>query len=442
VTEKDHTAFYQFIAHSFDAPRYYLHFSTDSPINIRSLFYIPQQHSERYGMGRMESGISLFCRKVLIQSKSPVLPDWLRFLRGVVDSEDIPLNLSRELLQDSTLLKRIGNVLTKRIIKWLEDESAANPEKFNQFFQEYGVFLKEGLYTDYALREDIARLMRYEASSTKTGETTSLEKYVAGMREGQKDIYYICIPSRDLAVASPYYEIFRENSVDVLFLYSGEDDLVMHTLGEYKHHRLLSIESSEAHKSIKLFLESSNQTPKNPKKPKHSLNPLTPQESTSLLQFLKTSLTDKASDVRLSDLTISEAPAVIVDHESSAFRRMMRYMDPQRTPDLPKQILEVNPDHPLVIQMGRLHASRPNLSKMLAQQMYDNALVHAGMLLDARVMLPRLNALLTSLMEGKEVSAAEIPKELNDSHEMEKEKEGVGSTGWKINKNFDPNSLD
>jgi len=133
ISEEDHKQFYQFIAHAYDSPTYTLHFGTDTPINIRSLFYVGSQHAEKYGMSRLESGVSLYCRKVLIQPKAQLLPEFLRFVKGVVDSEDIPLNLSREHLQDTALIKRIGDVLTKRVLKWLDDEAKKDPKKIRRF---------------------------------------------------------------------------------------------------------------------------------------------------------------------------------------------------------------------------------------------------------------------------------------------------------------------
>merc|ERR1712137_572152 len=141
VTEEQHNEFYKFISHSYDKPRMKLHFQTDSPLNLSSIFYVPSEHTEKYGIGRMEPGVSLYCRKVLIQSNmKKFLPDYLRFIRGVVDCEDITLNISREHLQDSQLVSRLASVLTRRIVKFFGEEAKRNPGDFEDFFNEYGQF--------------------------------------------------------------------------------------------------------------------------------------------------------------------------------------------------------------------------------------------------------------------------------------------------------------
>lgn len=198
VTADEHKEFYQFISKAYDAPQYTLHFQTDMPLNLRSIFYVPETHMEKYGMGRQEIGVSLFSRKILIQAKCKgLLPEWLRFVKGVVDSEDVPLNLSREHLQDSALIKRLSGVLTRRILKFLEKEALRDKPKFEKFFVEFGNFLKEGVCTDYIHKEEIAKLLRMESSKTSPGVLTTLEEYVERMPKSQNEIYYLIIPSRD-----------------------------------------------------------------------------------------------------------------------------------------------------------------------------------------------------------------------------------------------------
>lgn len=216
ISEKDHIEFYQFISHAYDEPRYHLLYAADSPIHIRSVFYIGQQHGERYGMGRLEPGVNLYSRKILIQPKAKgLLPEWMRFIKGVIDSEDLPLNLSREFLQDSALIKRIGNVMAKRILKWMEDSSKADPKEYKKFWNEFNNFIKEGVCTDTDRKEEIAKLLRYESSATNPNEETWLDQYVDRMPVNQKSIYYLIAPSRSLAESSPYYEAFKANNMEV-----------------------------------------------------------------------------------------------------------------------------------------------------------------------------------------------------------------------------------
>lgn len=210
VTEEEYTEFYKFIANAFDEPAYRIIFKADAPIELKTLFFIGSSHSEKFGYARLEPGVSLYSRKVLIERNSPdILPDWLRFVRGVVDSEDLPLSLSREKMQDSRLILKIKDVLTRRIIRFLEQQSTKEPEKFEKFFQEFGQFIKEGICTDFQNKNSLAKLLRYESSQLDAGKLTTLDEYISRASPEQNELYYLCAPSRAIAEASPYFEAFK-----------------------------------------------------------------------------------------------------------------------------------------------------------------------------------------------------------------------------------------
>ena len=166
-------------------------------MNIRSIFYIPETLPQLFTVQHMEHGVSLYSRKVLIQSKAhKVLPNWLRFVKGVVDSEDIPLNLSRELLQDSALIKKLSDVLSARIIKFLLEQQKKDRVKYEKFFKDCGIFFREGIVSaeNDEQKQDIAKLLLFESSNEKSGVLTSLPSYVSRMKPAQKNIYYLCAP--------------------------------------------------------------------------------------------------------------------------------------------------------------------------------------------------------------------------------------------------------
>lgn len=189
---------------------YRLSFRADAPIELKTLFFIGTSHMEKHGYARLEPGVSLYSRKVLIERNSKdILPDWLRFVKGVVDSEDLPLSLSRESMQDTRILAKIKDVLTRRILRYLDEKSRKEPESFEAFFKEFGSFLKEGVCTDFQHKDTIAKLLRYESSSMDAGTTTTLDDYISRLTPEQEEIYYLCAPSRELAQASPYYEAFK-----------------------------------------------------------------------------------------------------------------------------------------------------------------------------------------------------------------------------------------
>eukprot|EP01112_Ceratiomyxa_fruticulosa_P011539 TRINITY_DN3133_c0_g1_i1.p1 TRINITY_DN3133_c0_g1~~TRINITY_DN3133_c0_g1_i1.p1 ORF type:complete len:941 (+),score=292.23 TRINITY_DN3133_c0_g1_i1:359-2824(+) len=389
ISEEEHKEFYHFIAKAYDTPAYRLHYSTDSPINIRSLLYFPSQHIEKYGMGRMESGVSLFCRKVLIQNKARgIFPEWLRFVKGVVDSEDLSLNISREHLQDSALVQKLSNVLTKRVLKYLDDEAKKDPVKYEKWFEDFGLFLKEGVCTDYKWKEDVAKLIRMDSSHKFEGDLkmTSLDEYLTRMKPGQKEIYYLCVPARDYALSSPYYEAFQDKNYEVLFLYNSIDEFVMTHLNDYKGKKLVSAETAKLDAPEPKANTSSDN------------GVLSETQITELTNWMRETLSDKVTSVKETK-RLSSSPAVIVDHESSSFRKMMKFMDPNRQVELPKQQLEINPKHPIIVKLAHAHKTHPNMAKAVAEQILDNALVAAGLVDDSRSMLPRLNRLLEMTLE-------------------------------------------
>ncbi|GMF14994.1 unnamed protein product [Phytophthora lilii] len=246
VTDEEYTEFYKFIANAFDEPAYRIIFKADAPIELKTLFFIGSSHTEKFGYARLEPGVSLYSRKVLIERNSPdILPDWMRFVRGVVDSEDLPLSLSREKMQDSRLIHKIRDVLTRRIIRFLERESTKEPDKFEKFFKEFGQFIKEGICTDFQNKDALAKLLRYESSQVDEGKLTTLDEYVSRCPPDQNEIYYLCAPTRAIAESSPYFEAFKKMNKEVLFVYSPIDDFVMTNVAEFNGRKVISAEHTK-----------------------------------------------------------------------------------------------------------------------------------------------------------------------------------------------------
>lgn len=197
MTEAQYKEFYKFISQAYDDPMFTLHFRTDAPLDLKVLFFTPSMHTEKFGMGRMDPGVNLYSRKVLIESKpKDLLPEWLRFIKGVVDSEDLPLSLSRERPQDSQLLKRIKDVLTRKYLRFLEEKAKNDPAKYREFYIEFSFFLKEGACQDYKFQEQIAKLLLYETDKGKDDDLCSLEEYISRCPPEQKNIYYLIAPNR------------------------------------------------------------------------------------------------------------------------------------------------------------------------------------------------------------------------------------------------------
>ncbi|XP_072170714.1 heat shock protein 75 kDa, mitochondrial-like [Diadema setosum] len=396
VTEQSHTEFYQYLTrNTYDTPRYTLHFKADAPLNIRSLFYVPSRPPAMWEYSQQaDSGVSLYSRKVLIQHKAEkILPKWLRFVVGVVDSEDIPLNLSRELLQDSALIRKLRTVLTTRLVRFLTDQAKRDPAKYDQFSTEYSLFLREGIVSsqEQAEKEEIARLLRYESSALPAGQTTSLMEYGERMQAGERNIYYICAPSRELAEGSPYFEAFRQNDREVIFCYDDYDEITLLQLREFDRKLLRSVESEMA----------GNQT-SDPAESANVEGSLTVEEIDSLVNYLKGALGVKVNDVKVTQ-RLGKYPAMITVAEMGAARHFLRTAMKNRSEEEKMQLLqptlELNGSHPIVKKLYNLKTSDPDLAKMLAEQIYDNGMIAAGLVEDPRPMLNRLHAFMEKSLE-------------------------------------------
>ena len=385
IKEEEYNEFYTFVGHDHDKPLFRLHFTADAPLAIQALLFVPSRNFETLGMGRLDSEVNLYCRKVLIQAKAKGLfPEWLRFLKGVVDSEDLPLNISRETMQDTSLMQKLNKVLTSRFLKFLDEQSEKEAAAYEKFYAEYQRFLKEGVVTDFTHKEALGKLLRFESSTTEKGKLTSLADYVKRMASEQKEIYCLLTANRAAAEASPYFEVFRERKYEVLFLYDAWDEFVIEHLHTFEGKTLKLAEKAE------LDLSDAKKD-----------GALSEEAAKALAQWLKESLGDKVGEVRTSKRLV-DSPAVVVDADkfmTASMRRMMKAMRQDQTEDAPvKHDLEINPAHPLVTRLEAMRQKDSELAVSVAEQMLDNARVAAGLLEDPRAMLTRLNQLLERVL--------------------------------------------
>ncbi len=385
IKEEEYNEFYTFVGHDHEKPLFRLHFTADAPLAIQSLLFVPQRNFESMGMGRMDSEVNLYCRKVLIQAKAKGLfPEWLRFLKGVVDSEDLPLNISRETMQDTSLMQKLNKVLTGRFLKFLDEQSEKEADAYEKFYAEYQRFLKEGVVTDFTHKDALGKLLRYETSAMDKGKLTSLADYVKRMPSDQKEVYCLLAPNRAAAEASPYFEVFKERKFEVLFLYDPWDEFVMEHLREFDGKPLKPAEKAELDVS---------ETKKD--------GALSEDAAKSLAQWLKETLGDKVGEVRVSKRLV-ESPAVVVDADkfmTSSMRRIMKSLKKEGEEAAPaKHDLELNPAHPIVTRLDAMRQKDAALAASVAEQVLDNARVAAGLLEDPRAMLTRLNQLLEKVL--------------------------------------------
>lgn len=391
VTEEEYKEFYKFQANAFDEPRFWLHFSADAPLEINTLLFAPTENMEGFGFGRMEPGVSLYCRKVLIDSEPKnLLPDWLRFVRGVVDSADLPLNISRESMQDSTLIQKLNKVITKRFLKLLEEKAKKEPEVYDDFWAKFGLFLKEGVTTDFTHRDQLLKLLRYESSYTEEGKTTSLADYLSRAPEGQKEIYYLSGPSREAIESGPYLEAFKARNIEVLYMYEPVDEFVMNHARQFDEKNFVSADSDE------IDLDAIA-----PETDTDKAEALDKDASESLCGFIKEKLSDEVSEVSISERLVG-SPAMIVNGDkmmTAQMRKMMKAMqqDGGMMGGEPPVKLQINPRHPLVKNLASLRDSDGELAGLISQQVLDNARMAAGLLEDPSKMVARNYEILEKL---------------------------------------------
>jgi molecular chaperone HtpG len=302
-----------------------------------------------------------------------------------VDSEDLPLNISRETMQDTSLMQKLNKVLTGRFLKFLDEQSEKEAAAFEKFYVEYQRFLKEGVVTDFTHKEALGKLLRYESSAVDQGKLTSLADYVKRMPAEQKEIYCLLAPNRAAAEASPYFEVFKQRKFEVLFLYDPWDEFVMEHLHTFDGKTLRLAEKAE------LDLSEARK------------EGLSDDAAKSLAQWLKESLGDKVGEVRVSRRLV-ESPAVVVDADkfmTSSMRRIMKAIKKEGEESAAaKHDLEINPAHPIISRLDAMRQKDAALAGSVAEQILDNARVAAGLLEDPRAMLNRLNQLLEKVLSA------------------------------------------
>ena len=312
IDEDTHADFYRYVANAFDKPRFTLHYRTDAPMDIRALLYFPENRPGMFETSREgEAGVALYCRKVMIKSKADnLLPKWLRFVKGVVDSEDIPLNLSRELLQDSSLIRKLRQVITNRVLRYLQERSRKETKSYMEFYKDYSFFLKEGIVTsnEQYEKEEIAKLLRFECSSLPSGETISIPEYTEKMKAGQREIFYLSAPSRQLAENSPYFEALKKAGTEVLFCYEPYDELVLMQLQQFDKKTVTSVE-----KEMRAVGEETVVTE----------DTLELKDQTDLTDWVKATLGPKAAKIKTTS-KLESHPCVVTVEEMAAARHFIK----------------------------------------------------------------------------------------------------------------------
>jgi molecular chaperone HtpG len=382
ITDEQYTEFYKSLAHDMQAPLAWTHNRVEGRSEYTQLLYLPTKAPFDLWDRDRPAGVKLYVKRVFIMDDAKeLMPVYLRFVRGVIDSQDLPLNVSREILQESRDVRAIREGSTKRVLSMLEDLAENRKDDYAGFWKEFGQVLKEGLGEDFANQERIAKLLRF-ASTSVDEQTVSLADYVSRTKEGQEAIYYITADSLAAAKASPHLEIFRKKGIEVLLLTDRIDEWMLSHLNEFDGKQLASV--------AKGGVDLGKLEDEEEKKAREE----TAEQFKELIEGVKKVLGERVKDVRTtSRLTDSPACLVVDEHEMSANLQRLLKQAGQKAPDV-KPILEINPTHPLVSRMKADSARIEDLSHVLL----DNALLaEGGNLEDPSAYVARINKLLLEL---------------------------------------------
>jgi molecular chaperone HtpG len=370
VTEEEYQEFYKHISHDFKNPFNTIHFSAEGISEFKAILYLPYKKPFDMFMADRKKGLQLYVKRVFITDHcEELIPDYLRFVKGVVDSSDLPLNVSREILQEDVQIKRIQKSLVNKVLSTLADIKEKNFDEYVSFWKEFGPVIKEGLHFDYANKEKLQELVLFESTKTEAGSYTTLKDYLGRMQTTQENIFYITGDSRSTLETSPHLEIFKAKDCEVLFLTDPVDEWVVQALTEYNEKKLKAVDRGD------VDLDSEEE-----KKEKEAKQEEARKEFGDLLSFVKGNLDDKVKDVRLSKRLTDSACCLVADEYgmNANMERIMKAMN-QAVPES-KRVLELNPTHPILKVMTDIFKSNKEDSRLAeyTELLYDQALLTEG----------------------------------------------------------------
>ena len=364
VKDEEYAEFYKHLTHDYDGPFETIPFSGEGQVEFKALLFIPKKATMDLFVPQQKRGLSLYVRNVFIGDDiEMLLPQWLRFVKGVVDSSDLPLNVSREMLQDDAVIAKIKSAVTAKILSSLEDLKKKG-DRYDEFFNAFGTVLKEGVHTDWEHADRIKKLLKYPTARSDAGRRVFLEDYVKDMPSDQKDIYYICAEREEDARRAPQLEQARKHGCDVLLFCDPVDEYLTESLREFDGKKFVDVAKGDVQ------FGSDDE-----KKAEKSANEKAADELRPFIETVKKQLDKDVSDVRVST-RLAESPCCLVAREyalSPAMVRMMKAMH-QDVPE-EKRILELNAAHPLVRKVAALAGDE---QKDAISLLYDSALIAEG----------------------------------------------------------------
>jgi molecular chaperone HtpG len=383
VEAKDYEEFYKQLTLDMEAPLTYTHMAVDAPVQMYALLYIPSNPERTIFSLRKQDGLKLYARKILIQDYcTDLLPDYFRYLQGVVDSEDLPLNVSRESVQSSRVMGQLKKLITNKIIDTLKNLGKDKPEDYEKFWKVFGRAIKEGIASDQDNSEALIPLARFHSVS-QPQKWSSLEDYVLGMKEGQKKIYYILGDDERSVIHSPHLEAFLHHDYDVLMMTDPLDPFMLLRMHNFKDFELANVASEVPEKTASTEENSPDTKEDQP----------VDAESQNLMDRFKNQLGERVSSVRTTDRLV-ESPARLVDPEGAMNPELQRvYRLLNKEYEVPQKVLEINAHHPIILKLAGLPNDSP-MSEMIVEQVYENALLIEGLHPDPASMIERIQKLM------------------------------------------------
>ena len=382
VKPEEYTEFYRHLTHDYDEPIETIHFSGEGQVEFKALLFLPKRAGMDIYMPQTKRGLSLYVRNVFIGNDfEMLLPEYLRFTKGVVDSSDLPLNVSREMLQDDAVIRKIKAAVTSKILSTLQEMKDKKADKYKEFYEAFGRIVKEGIHTDWENADRIKKLVLYPSAKTEEGKMISLDEYVKAMPKDQKDIYYLAAERLEEARHSPQIEQALKHGCDVLFFVDPVDEWLVDSFREYEGKKLVDIAKGD----VQFGSEKEQKAEK-------EANEKASADLKPFLDAVKEQLKEQVADVRVST-RLADSPCCLVAGEhamSASMERMLRAMKQ----DVPheKRTLEINAAHPLVEKMKGLSGDE---LKDAVELLYDQALIAEG----SAIPDPgRFTKLLTALM--------------------------------------------
>jgi molecular chaperone HtpG len=395
LKDEDYIEFYKFLENTQEEPETWLHLSSDAPVQFSAILYVPRLSFEMLGLFKTEPGVDLYSRKVLIEKGSKdIMPEYLRFMQGVIDSEDIPLNISRETIQSDVKIERIRKHVLKQILSHLKKIKDKDREQYLRIWSHFSRNLKEGVATDPGNQDKLAHLILFHSSKKPKDELLDLKEYVGGMAEGQNEIYYLTGLDLENLEKDPAMEAFREKDLEVLFLGDPLDEFVLEHLREYDGKPFKRAESAD----IKVEADT--------KRDKDLM-----EKSQAFVEYLRETYGERVADVRVSERLV-DSPCLLVDPSGGPSIHVerilkMAHQDYQFT----RKVFEINPDNPLVAEMVRIHAAKPAspLLKKLALQLLDNMLLREGVVEDVEAVVPRVQQIMLQAAKAVRTPSGKKP---------------------------------